>query len=379
MGLYVITCDNNPQNPGHAYADEYHNVSITDKEAVLALARELKVDAVVNYILEAGIQAAAFVQEQLGKPTSPYRSIHTLSNKILFRQFLKDNGFATPKVYATKEAEGTVVAEHPEEIEYPVVVKPTDLWGSRGFSKVLRQEDLQNAIDYAMDNSLHGEIIIEQFIEPWHSPVEGDGFGVEGKLTAHLWGDCYGDPDAPNFVTPVLYCFPSEKPKQLMDKFDSELQRLMDLLHMKTNAYNVEARFDDKGNVYLMEVAPRNGGNALTDILGHATGRDSMVGTLRAALGEDCSEMTAEPCHGYWCNYVVHSNVDGIFDCVWMDEEFKNNNLVSFTSYIEKGEEVHAYTGTNCSVGMLIAKFPDRESQHAFMSNPSKFFKVLLR
>ena len=34
LGYYVITCDYLPDNIAHKYADEYHNVSIIDKEAV---------------------------------------------------------------------------------------------------------------------------------------------------------------------------------------------------------------------------------------------------------------------------------------------------------------------------------------------------------
>lgn len=39
MGVYVITCDYLPDNIGHQYADEYHNVSIIEKDKVLALAK----------------------------------------------------------------------------------------------------------------------------------------------------------------------------------------------------------------------------------------------------------------------------------------------------------------------------------------------------
>lgn len=367
MGLYVITCDNRPDNPGHAFADEYHNVSITDNDAVLALAKELEVDAVVNYILEAGIQAAAYTQEALGKPTSPYQSVHTLSNKKLFREFLKDNGFKVPRVYSRDE-----------EIQYPVVVKPTDLWGSRGFSKVEKAEDLQKAIDYAMENSLHGEIIIEQFIDSWHSPLEGDGFAVDGKLTTRVWGDCYPDPEAPNFVTPVMYCYPSEKPQYALDNLDSELQRLMTLLGMQTNAYNIEARFDSNGDVYLMEVAPRNGSNATTEVTSMGTGKDIMEGTVLAALGEDCSKYTDVPCEGYWCSYIVHTNVEGTYKGLWLDEAFKQDGFVSFAPFVSEGDTVYPYTGTNRSLGMLIAKFADRAAQHEFMNNPQKFFRVEL-
>ena len=43
LGYYVITCDYLPDNIAHKYSDEYHNVSIVDREAVLALA--------VNFVL----------------------------------------------------------------------------------------------------------------------------------------------------------------------------------------------------------------------------------------------------------------------------------------------------------------------------------------
>ncbi len=39
LGCHVITCDYLPDNVAHRYSDEYHNVSITDMDAVLALAR----------------------------------------------------------------------------------------------------------------------------------------------------------------------------------------------------------------------------------------------------------------------------------------------------------------------------------------------------
>ena len=52
LGYYVITCDYLPSNPGHKYAHEYHNVSTTDKDAVLELARKLQVDLSLIHISE---------------------------------------------------------------------------------------------------------------------------------------------------------------------------------------------------------------------------------------------------------------------------------------------------------------------------------------
>ena len=38
LGIYVITCDYLPGNIAHKYSDEYCNVSIVDKDAVLEAA-----------------------------------------------------------------------------------------------------------------------------------------------------------------------------------------------------------------------------------------------------------------------------------------------------------------------------------------------------
>ena len=89
LGDYVITCDYLPGNPGHKFAHEYHNVSTTDKEAVLALARELKVDGVVAYASDPAAPTAAYVCEKLGLPTSPFRSVEILSKKHLFYQIIQ--------------------------------------------------------------------------------------------------------------------------------------------------------------------------------------------------------------------------------------------------------------------------------------------------
>ena len=101
LGYYVITCDYLPGNPGHQFAHEYHNVSTTDKEAVLALARELKVDGVVAYASDPAAPTAAYVCEQLGLPTSPYKSVEILSNKDLFRDFLQKTASHVPKPKVT--------------------------------------------------------------------------------------------------------------------------------------------------------------------------------------------------------------------------------------------------------------------------------------
>ena len=67
-GCLVITVDYLPDNIAHKYSDEYHNVSILDKEAVLTLAQELQIDGILSYAVDPGVVTAAYVAEQMGLP-----------------------------------------------------------------------------------------------------------------------------------------------------------------------------------------------------------------------------------------------------------------------------------------------------------------------
>ena len=49
QGYYVITADYLPDNIAHQYSDEYVNVSIIDKEAVLRVAPEKEIDGIMSF------------------------------------------------------------------------------------------------------------------------------------------------------------------------------------------------------------------------------------------------------------------------------------------------------------------------------------------
>ncbi|MBR6354019.1 MAG: carboxylate--amine ligase, partial [Oscillospiraceae bacterium] len=116
LGLYVITCDYLPENPAHRYADEYRNVSILDREAVLETARELGIDGVMSFACDPGVTTAAYVAEQLGLPSvGSYESVCILQDKGRFRTFLREHGFTVPwaKSYADKEEALRDAADYP--------------------------------------------------------------------------------------------------------------------------------------------------------------------------------------------------------------------------------------------------------------------------
>ena len=305
MGYYTITCDYLPDNPGHKFADEYHNVSTTDKEAVLALAKELQIDGILAYATDVAAATAAYVSEAMGFPTSPYKSVDILTNKDKFRAFLEENGFCTPRARGYSSVEEA--KKDLENFKFPVMVKPVDSAGSKGVARMDDAGQLEELVENALQYSRCKRFIIEEYVEKYRYQIAGDGFSVDGKLVFRCFANEHFSNKAASPYVTIGESFPYDMPKEVHEKVHAEIQRLLTLLDMKTQAYNFDIRIDKDYNVYLMEVGPRNGGNMIAQVIEKATGIPFVEYMLKAAMGEDCSELKMVEPEGFWSCYILHT------------------------------------------------------------------------
>ncbi len=353
LGVYVITADYLPNNIAHRYADEYRNVSIVDRECVLDLAKSLQVDGIMSYATDPGVVTAAYVAEKLGLPTSPYESVSILQNKGKFRRFLRDNGFNVPWSKCFVRPEDAV--REAGDMPWPVIVKPVDSAGSKGVTRVDDAEGLEGAARYALEHSFSNEFIVEEFIEQQGFASDTDSFSLNGKLVFASFNDQWFDKRAVNPYTPAGFIWPSSMAAQVQRELRAELQRLMSLLHMGTTIYNIEARQGKNGKPYIMECSPRAGGNRLAEVLRLASGQDIITASVKAALGLPIDGPLTDPIYsGHWGEVILHSNVDGIFEALDIDEEFRRSSVRQIDLWIRPGDEVHRFTGANETIGTLV-------------------------
>lgn len=376
MGYYTLLCDYLPDNPGKKYADKFYCVSTTDKDAVLKVAEKEKIDGIVAYASDPAAPTAAYVAEKLGLPTNPYNSVELLTNKDKYRLFLENNNFCTPK------AKGyTSIEDAKKEIGFfklPVIIKPVDSSGSKGVSKVETVNDLEQKLQYALSFSRRKKVIIEEFVEMHGYQIAGDGFSVNGKLIFRCFANDHFNSKGLNPFVPISASFPYNMPKRIHDKIHTEIQRLFDLLNLKTGAYNFDARIDKDENIYLMEIGPRNGGNFIPQVIKYATGVDMIEYTIKAAMGEDCNDIKISEPKGYWSYYAVHSLKSGILKEIKIKEEVKKNNIVESHMNYKIGDKVPAFVGANGSLGVLIMKFNSMDEMLDMMDNSEEWIKVIV-
>lgn len=171
QGHYVITCDYLPDNPGDQFADEYYNVSTTDMEAVLALARRLNVDGVVAYSSDPAAPTAAYVAHELGLPANPREAVQILTDKALWRDFLRENGFNVVRATGCASLEEARAAF--ADIGPPVMLKPVDSSGSRGVSKIDDAGGVEKAFAYALEHSRCKRVVVEEYLRAARHAVPG--------------------------------------------------------------------------------------------------------------------------------------------------------------------------------------------------------------
>ena len=327
LGYYVITCDYLPHNIAHKYADEYHNISITNKNAVLELAKDLKINGIMSFAVDPGVLTAAYVCDKLGLPGNPYTSVQILQNKDLFRNFLKKNGFNTPKSCGYDSVEEAL--SDIESFQWPIIVKPVDSAGSKGVSRIDRIADLEKAIIHALKNSFSHRFIIEEFIEQQGHSSDSDAFSINGEL-----------------------------------KFISFI-------------YNVETRIGKNGKAYIMEVSPRGGGNRLSEILRYATGTDLIKNAVRAAVGETIPAIAPCVYNGYWSEIILHADKTGIFKDIQIKQNMKENHITEIDLWVQPGDIIHSFNGANDAIGTLVVNFNNKQQQHDMMSCINSWVKII--
>lgn len=375
QGHHIITLDYLPDNPGHKLAHKYYNVSTTDKEAVLDVARAEKIDGIVAYASDPAAPTAAYVAEQMGLPGNPYESVEILTRKDLFRDFLAKHNFNVPRskaFYNEEEAKLWL-----DEIGLPAFVKPVDSSGSKGVTHLQSSVDFHIAFEHALKFSREKKVIVEEKVVRQGYQVAGDGFVLDGELVFRCWADEHFDKLC-NGLVPIGQTFPTSHCDDLLDEAHRETQRLLTLLGMKSGALNFDFVFSEDGKFYFLELGPRNGGCLIPEVIRYATGVDLIKYTVDAALGIPCKGLTMKPTNGFWSSYMVHAIENGTYKELSLSEKAKEY-IVEQDIQVRPGTEVSVFSGSHDTLGSMILKYPSQGEMLDMIDNMERDVRIVVQ
>lgn len=362
-GLHTILCDYLPQNPGREIADEFYLVSTTDKEKVLKLAEEKKIDSVLAYASDPAALTAAYISEKLGLVGNTPGSVELLSQKDLFREFQRREGFNTPK-FRVVESLGQLNKSDVDEM-LPVVVKPVDSSDTKGVTLVENMADLGSAVQRALDYSTRKKCIIEERIGRSGGRLHGDGFVIDGKMKFCELGDqAFTSKAAP--LKPSGTIYPSKIRREIVQSVEESVDEIIQKSGYQNGPVNIEARIDESHQIYIMEIGPRSGGILTPQGIFLSTGFDMLGAQFDLVLGDPVNVHRSRS--GFCLRFTLHSNKSGIYRGFKVPEQFEPF-VEEVQLYVTNGDRIKSFDQPGSNLGVILFTFKSREVMDDMIEN----------
>lgn len=278
MGIYTICFAWADGATCAEICDKFYDISIIEKEQILEICKKEQIDGITTIASDTATLTVNYVASRMGLISNPDEYSEICTNKFKMRQCFMDADVPSPK-FTLVDDEGKYSIKG---FRFPLIVKPTDRSGSRGVEKVLDPVQLESAIKRARKDSFEGKAIIEEFVTGREISVEGISF--EGNHTILQITDKVTT-GAPFFVE-LGHHQPSSLSDEIKIKVKQIVLNALDALHIQYGASHSELKIDEDGNIRVIEIGARMGGDFIgSNLVQLSTGYDFVKGVIDVALG----------------------------------------------------------------------------------------------
>lgn len=367
LGYKVYVASNNSNVPGARAADQFFLVDTTDINAIKEIRDTYKIDAVSAFASD----PAAITVAHIHGNKYP---VSNMASKDKFRGVLRAGGFNTPDHWSTHDASNAIDMAELLLKNSQIVIKPVDSSGSKGVTVVTDKSQIEDAIKAAFQYSRSGFIIIERFVKRKGYQIAGDGLVHNGKLIFRFFANEHFRPDG---VVPTGESWPCTLSDEIQQKIHDEAQRFVTHVGYIDGAINFDVMIDEDNNIYLMELGPRAGGNAIPDMINMVTGEDYIRAVIEQPLGIT-PQIEMRPAKGFHGNYIIHSDKEGIFSHLHFSEEIKDN-LMWVDLFISENNPVKPFNGSNATLGVAYLIFKNQAEMLHKMDTMHNYVTVIMK
>ena len=292
------------------FADKFLKISTMDKAAVLAAAKEEKIDYILTACGDQPLSTMTYVATEMGLPTYlSEQDVKDLTNKRFMKDKMVKSGIPTAKhVYIDKNWDGVV-----PDFEYPLVVKPVDSNGSKGVKKVFTPADMEKALKEAFQYSLSGDVIIEEFKQGEELSVDVYVEGTTAKLLSITASKKIQENKDSFTIIQSYYPAPTDYKEERVLEI---CQKIADAWHLHDTPLLVQ--MIQKGDSYnVLEFSARMGGGSKYRLIQVLSGVNIMEVYVKMVMGDMPKVAPAKQYNNAIMSYIycypgVYESVEGL-------------------------------------------------------------------
>ena len=341
--------------PGEKSADHFYPISIVEKEEILAKCKEIGIDGICTIASDLATVTVNHVANEMGLVGNSEECTSISTNKHLMRLAFEKNGDPSPRSVLA----GSVEEALKLELQYPVIVKPTDRSGSLGITKLKCPEGLADAVKAAMGESFSKEALVEEFAEGIEYSVES--FSYQGQHDVITITRKYTT-GSPHFIE-TGHIEPAKEINFTYEQIRKIVTHALDSLKITNGASHTELKISDEGVVRIIEIGGRMGGDFIgSDLVYLSTGVDFVRAVIDTALGRK-----PDLSRGEKCNAAVRFIMNGQ-DAKLYDRVMGQDKDIVIASEIDEDTE-GVVTDSSNRHGYFIMRSDDRELLESYLGD----------
>lgn len=351
LGFYVISSGNRADDLGHKEADHYSSADFSDPEAILKIAKQYEIDIICSSCNDFSAISAGYVAEQLGLPGhDSFETCKLLHHKDSYRSFAMANNIPTPM--AESFSDPAAALNSINKLSFPVIIKPVDLTGGKGITRIDHLSDAKPAIERAFAISKCKRIVIEEFITGTRHGFSA--FVRKGKVVF------YFSDNEHYYLNPYMVSAastPSIVPQNAINDLIKQSEEIVSLLSLKDGIFHVQYILHNNSPI-IIEICRRAPGDLYIKFVEYATNVDYATWIVKAAAGMGIDELEFVQPKGFFTRHCVMGSQNGRVGDVIFDKSITNNIIDQFMWW-KPGYEI-----TDCMIsklGIVFLKFDSFE------------------
>ena len=341
--------NNNP--PCIPLADEVCYMDILDPDEVESKTADLRFDGVATCCLDRGLKALGRLCDKRSLPGYSEEVAELCNDKSKMKLRFSKYGVNTAAIKQISSDEDLLDAI--DKIGgYPVIIKATDLAGSRGIYKANNEEEAFEGFYKAKNVTKVDYVLIEKFLQ-------GREFGAQAFISngeilfVMPHGDILYQADT---AVPVGHYVPYECSDVLREKMTEEARKAIKAIGLDDCAVNIDF-IEEDGVIYVLELTGRIGANCLPELVSINYGLNYYKMVIAAALGIDPVEIWNQRQVGQagLSKMIISPEQEGVLEDIRYVGE-RDSYIYDLTFFVRPGSEVKRFANSSHCLAQIVVE-----------------------